>query len=228
MFIMCTSNRILIVDDDPRTLARYRRALESAGYAVDEAEGEEAALEKLRRSKSDLVLLALSPPWIIDMRVLRSLRCAGDDVPVVIIMARGNTFDAKAALELGAIDFLFEPVRPEELRTVVAEVIRRHDLARSKPVDPAQTAALLAAVFDESLMRAKQALNRREFPQAEMALRQATALRPDSVTALSLLGILHELRGDRVGAGRCYQEAYRADPSQELARSNMLRLYHSE
>ena len=95
---MCTSNRILIVDDDPRTLARYRRALESAGYAVDEAEGEAAALEKLRRSKTDLVLLALSPPWIIDMRVLRSLRCAGDDVPVVIIMARGNTFDAKAAL----------------------------------------------------------------------------------------------------------------------------------
>ena len=61
-----------------------------------------------------------------------------------------------------------------------------------------------------------------------MALCQATALRPDSVTALSLLGILHELRGDRVGAGRCYQEAYRADPSQELARSNMLRLYNSE
>jgi DNA-binding response OmpR family regulator len=58
VFIMCTSNRILIVDDDPRTLARYRRALQSAGYAVDEAEGEEAALEKFRRSKSDLVLLA--------------------------------------------------------------------------------------------------------------------------------------------------------------------------
>jgi DNA-binding response OmpR family regulator len=225
---MCSPNRILIVDDEPRTRTQYRRALESAGYVVEEAEGGEAALERLGRLKSGFTLLVLSLPWAENLKVVKYINSMGEPVSVVMGLARGNYLDAKAALKLGVIDFLFEPVAPDELRTMVAEVLHRQDAVRSNPVDLAPTAALIATLFDTSLTQAKRALNRREFPQAEMALRQALALDPDSVTALSLLGVLRESGGDRDEAGRCYQAAFRADPSQALARSNMLRLYNSE
>jgi DNA-binding response OmpR family regulator len=223
-----TPKHVLVVNGEPGSRLRLRAALELAGYAVVEAGNDEEACDELHQSPIDLVFLDLRMPLLEGPRALRKLREAGGDVPVVLITARGNRIDAKAALELGVIDYLFKPVAPEVLRTTAAEVIRRNAATSSKPVSPQQTAAMIAALFGATMTQAQRALNLREFRRAEMFLRQAAALRPESATAQNLLGALRESRGDRQEAFRCYQAANRAEPGQEVARLNLLRLYHSE
>ena len=120
------SKHILIVDDEPNVRLVFRTALESVGYTVAEAEDGASALEWLARSPTDLVLLDLQMPGVGGMEVLRRLRDAGNDVPVVIVTAHGSIPDAVQAMKLGAIDFLTKPLNPEPLRHVVASVIRRH------------------------------------------------------------------------------------------------------
>ena len=70
-------------------------------------------------------------PGLGGMEVLRRLRDAGNDVPVMIVTAHGTIPDAVQAMKLGAIDFLSKPLTPEELRRVVREVVERH--ARPEP-----------------------------------------------------------------------------------------------
>jgi DNA-binding response OmpR family regulator len=125
--------RILIVDNEPNVRLVFRTAMESAGHTVDEAEDGEAALECLRRGGFDLLLLDLQMPGLGGMDVLRRLRDGGDDVPVVVATAHGSIPDAVAAMKLGAIDFLTKPIKPEVLRGVVGDVLRRHARPAAAP-----------------------------------------------------------------------------------------------
>ncbi len=119
------TGRILIVDDEPNVRLVFRTALEAAGYNVEEAEDGDTALDRLEWSPADLILLDLKMPGIGGMETLQRLREAGNDVPVVIVTAHGSIPDAVAAMRLGAIDFLSKPLRPEALRKVVGDVVRR-------------------------------------------------------------------------------------------------------
>ena len=110
---MTGAARILIVDDEPNVRLVFRTALEAVGYAVDEVADGGAALDRLRESPADLVLLDLQMPRLDGMATLARLREAGDDVPVVIITAHGSVPDAVAAMKLGAIDFLAKPLTPD-------------------------------------------------------------------------------------------------------------------
>src|SRR2546430_1882324 len=139
---MDRTDRILIVDDEPNVRLMFRTALEFAGYAVDEAAGGEAALDRLRDGGADLVLLDLQMPEIGGMEVLERLREAGNDVPVAIVTAHGSIPDAVAAMKLGAIDFLTKPLKPGALRKLVGEVLARHAEAESGPSQPAPTAVI--------------------------------------------------------------------------------------
>src|SRR5690349_3319671 len=94
---------ILIVDDEPNVRLAFRTALETAGYAVDEAEDGLEAFNRLESLPVSLVLLDLKMPGPDGMAVLRRLREMGNDVPVVIITAHGRIPDAVAAIKLGAI-----------------------------------------------------------------------------------------------------------------------------
>src|SRR4051794_1163467 len=124
-------NPIFIVDDEPPVRLSFRTALETDGYAVEEARDGHEALAHLERSAAELVLLDLLMPGLGGMEVLRLLRDAGNDVPVVVITAHGTIPDSVQGMKLGAIDFLSKPITPKELRRVVREVIERH--ARSEP-----------------------------------------------------------------------------------------------
>ena len=107
--------RVLIVDDEPNVRFVFRTALESSGSRSTRRTSGLAALQRLRESPADVVLLDLQMPGIGGMEVLRRLRDAGDDVPVVIVTAHGSVPDAVAAMRLGAIDFLAKPLTPEAL-----------------------------------------------------------------------------------------------------------------
>lgn len=222
---------ILIVDDEPNVRLAFRTALETAGYAVDEAEDGPAALDHLERFPISLVLLDLKMPVLDGMEVLRRLRETGNDVPVVIITAHGRIPDAVAAIKLGAIDFLSKPLTPIELRKVVREVLARHaEPAGEAEVEPMPipprtghptTVTVGPAALD--LTPAKRALNRREFDQAADLLEQALDLVPDSAEALTLMGILRESSGQDHAAYQAYKAALESDPGYGPARDNMQR-----
>lgn len=221
--------RVLIVNEVPNVHSVHRTILESAGYAVDETGEARTAWDRLSRPPADVVVLESGARDGVGIEFLRRLRDAGDDVPVVIASAHVGPVDVVAATSLGVIDFLFTPADPKALKAFMAEVIRRHHGPGAEtPISPEDTAARIADLFNESLTRAKQAMNHRDFPRAEQFLRQAIALDQSSVAAQSLLGVIHESRDDWGQATRCYEAAYRTDPRQEFARLNMIRAYNRE
>lgn len=219
--------RILIVDDEPNVRLVFRTALASSSRDLAEAGDGEEALRLQRESPSDLILLDLHMPLLDGMAALRRLREAGDDVPVVIVTAHGRVPDAVEAMQLGAIDFVEKPLSPEALRAVVAEVLARHEPAgRAPAAAPAKPEVVTAAAqYAEHLTRVKRTLNRRRFDEAEVFLKQAIGLRPDSAEAHNLMGVLHELRGVHDDSYRSYRSALKADRKYVPAQHNMARYY---
>jgi DNA-binding response OmpR family regulator len=222
---MSDSKRILIVDDEPNVRLVFRTTLESPGVAIATAEDGETALRWLDVSTADLVLLDLHMPGLDGMEVLRRLRGANNDVPVVIVTAHGSVPDAVQAMKLGAIDFVSKPLTPEALRKVVGEVLQRHSARPARRPAEANEVVTVDTQYAANLARAKRALNYRAFDEARVFLIQASALKPDAPEAHNLLGILHECRNDHDASYREYRAALRADKQYEPARHNMLRYY---
>jgi DNA-binding NtrC family response regulator len=201
---MGSKNRILIIDDEPNVRLMLETTLASVGYDVTQASDGHAALELLSMSdhQLDLVLLDLLMPRMDGMELLRRLRTLGNGVPVVILTAHGSIPEAVEAMKLGAIDFLAKPTTPDALRRVVAEVIARQ--AIPAPTSPASAPApkpsegVTKTTFE--LARAKRAINRGEFSEAESLLR-------DVITALPRSAEAHELL-DRLVAVKAQEEAH--------------------
>jgi DNA-binding NtrC family response regulator len=196
---MDKAHRILIVDDEPNVRLMLRIALEAARYEVIEAEDGAAALARLRKDPQacDLVVLDLLMPRMDGMELLRQLRASGLVVPVVILTAHGSIPEAVEAMKLGAIDFLTKPITPETLRRVVAEVIARHTAAPqaeapAPPLASAPPERSREIAFD--LARAKRALNRGQFKEAESLLRELISIAPGSTEAHELLDRLLALK----------------------------------
>jgi DNA-binding NtrC family response regulator len=188
---MGPTKRVLIVDDEPNVRLMLETTLSSVGYDVTEAGDGEAALDRLsgKGSGYDLVLLDLLMPKMDGMELLRQLRAVGDVTPVVILTAHGSIPEAVEAMKLGAIDFLTKPTTPDALRRVVAEVIERHAVPTA-PAQPAETSSKPSdrarqIVFD--LARAKRAINRGRFSEAEVLLSDLIALDRRSTEAHDLL-----------------------------------------
>ena len=219
---MTTPAKILIVDDEPNVRLMFQTALANEGYQLETAADGEEALERLCSGPVDLVLLDLLMPRLDGMATLRRMRDLGLGTSVIIVTAHGSIPDAVAAMRLGAIDFLSKPLTPEVLRKVVAEVLERHAAAR---VPKASRVVTAAVQFAENMMNAKRTLNRREFDEAEVYLKQAIGLDPNSAEAHNLKGVLHELRNQHDDSYREYRAALKADRHYEPAMHNMTRYY---
>jgi DNA-binding response OmpR family regulator len=197
---MDSKNRVLIVDDEPNVRLVLGTALSSVGYEVVEAADGEKAIKILSSQERsfDLVLLDLQMPKLDGMEVLSQLRAAGSAVPVVILTAHGSIPEAVTAMKLGAIDFLTKPITPEALRRVVAEVIARNATSPQTPPEheeiptPPDGSKLVA--FD--IARAKRAINRCQFDEAESILLEIISGDPQSTEADALLKRLQKLKDD--------------------------------
>ena len=222
-------NPILIVDDEPHVRLSFRTALETDGYAVEEARDGQEALTHLERSAAELVLLDLLMPGLGGMEVLRRLRDAGNGVPVIVITAHGTIPDSVQAMKLGAIDFLSKPITPKELRRVVREVIERHARPEPEPEPgtsphrPAPSTVVTIGPAAIDLTAAKRAINHREFDRAAELLENALDMAPDWAEALTLMGVLRESCGQDHAAYLAYKTALESDPHYGPARDNMRR-----
>jgi DNA-binding response OmpR family regulator len=118
--------KILVVDDEP-PLRELVIVTLGDGYACDEVSDGTAALERLRETKYDLVMLDVMMPGSSGIDVLREMRSDDTlrDIPVVVMSAWQSSQDIDAALEAGANGFLAKPFRIEELGSKVKDVIRR-------------------------------------------------------------------------------------------------------
>ncbi|QDV39181.1 response regulator [Tautonia plasticadhaerens] len=218
--------RILIVDDEPNVRLMFRTTLAAGRYDVAEAADGEEALGLLHASRPfDLVLLDLRMPLVDGMETLRRMRDEGLLVPVIVVTAHGSVPDAVEALKLGAIDFLQKPIRPEELRGVVAEVVARHGSALEPAGGrPPTTSTIEGYRFGEALARAKQAMNRLRRAEAELFLRRALELESLSAEAHTLLGVLLMAKDEPHAAREEFMLALESDPGFEAARHNLKHL----
>jgi len=117
--------RILVVDDDAKTVAAVRLYLEHAGFDVDTAGDGRAALERARAEpRPDLVVLDRMLPLLDGLAVCRLVR-GESRIPVILLTARTTEADRLEGLDLGADDYVSKPFSPRELVARVRAVLRR-------------------------------------------------------------------------------------------------------
>jgi two-component system response regulator MprA len=117
--------RILVVDDERAVRDGLDRVLRAEGYEVILAADGEAALDAHVSSAADAVLLDVAMPGIDGLEVCRRLRAAGDQVPVLMLTARGAIAERVSGLDAGADDYLLKPFAIDELRARLRALLRR-------------------------------------------------------------------------------------------------------
>jgi len=118
------------VEDKPELRTMLRKALERAGYAVDEAPDGAAAIQKIRARRYLLVITDLKMPGASGLEVLRETKQADAAIPVLLLTAYGSVEEAVAAMKEGAFDFLQKPVDLEHLKLLVQRAARQQELLR--------------------------------------------------------------------------------------------------
>ncbi len=119
-----TGKRVLVVDDDVKTVELVKLYLNRDGYRVLTAYDGVEALRLARESHPDLIVLDLMLPGIDGLEVCRILRDESD-VPIIMLTAKTTDQDKLTGLELGADDYVTKPFSPRELAARVRAVLRR-------------------------------------------------------------------------------------------------------
>ena len=209
------NERLLIVDDETNVRLSFRMTLETEGYEIFEARSGEQAVQLLAEHSFALAILDVRMPGMDGLELLAKMRESGIRVPAMVVTAYGDVPHAVKALKLGAIDFLEKPLRPEDFRNIVAEILDRH----ARPDDsPGET-------FSARLVAAKRCLNLHAFAKARLHLAKALELNSKSAEAFNLAGVLAELFEDYDKAKKYYGRAINLDKNYEPAQQNMRRLF---
>lgn len=121
-----TTKKILLIDDDVRLRDLVQRYLTEQGFVVDAYEDASRLDARLQRNRPALVLLDLMLPGEDGLAICRKLRAQGDNIPIIMLTARGDDIDRIIGLEMGADDYLAKPFNPRELLARINAVLRRH------------------------------------------------------------------------------------------------------
>ncbi len=119
-----SSQKILIVDDDENICELLRLYLEKDGYETYEASDGEKAIEYFNRYSPNLILLDIMLSKLDGWQVCREIRKTSD-IPIIMLTAKGETFDKILGLELGADDYVTKPFDAKEVMARVKAVLRR-------------------------------------------------------------------------------------------------------
>ena len=121
---MESPKKVLIVEDEKNIVDILRFNLQRAGYVTEEAYDGEDGLAKARSGKPDIILLDVMLPTLDGWQVCRELR-KKSECPIIMITAKGETFDKVLGLELGADDYVVKPFEPKEIIARIKAVMRR-------------------------------------------------------------------------------------------------------
>ena len=117
-----------------------RKALERAGYTVDEAPDGAAAIQKLRARRYLTILTDLKLPGASGLDVLRASKAVDATIPVILLTAYGSVEEAVSAMKDGAFDFIQKPVDLDHLKLLVKRATQQQELpARKSPCSATNT-----------------------------------------------------------------------------------------
>ena len=131
---------ILIVDDDSGLLDQLKTTLERMHYGVETAENGDQALDRIFDTPYDLILLDIMLPRMDGLSVLKEVRQAGLDMPILMLTARSDVQDKVKGLDYGADDYLAKPFSMAELMARIRALLRRK--GNRNPVLDAGTVSL--------------------------------------------------------------------------------------
>lgn len=119
------ANKILVVDDDLNICELLKLYLENEGYMVFTANDGQEAVDTFQNKTPDLVLLDIMLPKKDGWQVCREIRKISS-APIIMLTAKGETFDKVLGLELGADDYIVKPLDMKEVFARVKAVLRRY------------------------------------------------------------------------------------------------------
>ena len=209
--------RILIVDDEPNVRLNYRITLELEGYQVDETGLSTEALKKVKVDKFDLVILDMRMPRMGGLDLLAAMRAQRVMTPAIIITAFSDVPNAVRAIQLGASDFLQKPLRPEDLRRVVHEVLARNDQSKKPEL----------ADFERSADEARRLMQLGDLGAAKGHVLHAIELNTNSPDSFNLAGELAERTGDIERARKLFEAAIKLDGNNIAASEGLRRVFQA-
>lgn len=118
-------SKILIVDDDCELCALLSEYLQSEGFETSMANDGIRGLELIDTIAPDLVVMDVMMSPVSGFEVLKKLRIQNNNLPVIMLTARGDDIDKILGLELGADDYLPKPFNPRELSARIKAILRR-------------------------------------------------------------------------------------------------------
>ena len=120
-----TKSKILVVDDDARLRDLLNRYLSEQGYSVRTVADATEMNRQLARERYDLMVLDLMLPGEDGLSICRRLRGNNENMPIIMLTAKGDEVDRIVGLEVGADDYLTKPFNPRELVARIQAVLRR-------------------------------------------------------------------------------------------------------
>lgn len=175
--------KLLVAEDEPKTGAYLQQGLTEAGFTVDRVMTGTDALQYALSEVYDLLILDVMMPGLEGWEVLRMVRAAGKDVPVLFLTARDGVEDRVKGLELGADDYLIKPFAFSELLARVRTLLRRSSGS------PTQTTVKISDLEVDLLKRRAVRAGKRidltakEFSLLELLMRRRGEVLPKSLIA---------------------------------------------
>ncbi|MBQ3554446.1 MAG: response regulator transcription factor [Clostridia bacterium] len=123
---MIQNQKVLVVDDDRNICELIRLYLEKEGFSVSLAYDGQSAVELFKELTPAVVLLDVMLPKMDGFQVCREIRRVSN-IPIIMLTAKGETFDKVLGLELGADDYMVKPFENKELVARIKAVLRRYD-----------------------------------------------------------------------------------------------------
>jgi DNA-binding response OmpR family regulator len=213
---------ILVTDDESNIRKMVRTALECDGYNVMEAANGRQAIEVLKHSSPELMVLDLNMPELDGMQVLEELKVLANvhRPRVIVLTAYGSIPAAVKATRLGAADFLEKPLTPSGLRNAVRTVLDEPEESTALRIT-----AETADGYERALDKIRKSLRLSDAATAESMLMKVADRRDlHSAEYFNLLGALYETQRKQRLACKCYGKALDANEGYEPARINMRRL----
>src|ERR1700686_2716189 len=121
---------ILLVEDKAELRAMLRKALERAGYTLEEAPDGNSAIDKIRQRRYLLVLSDLKLPGNSGIDVLREAKRVDPTLPFILMTAYGSVEEAVIAMKDGAFDFIQKPVDLDHLKLILERAAKQQELLR--------------------------------------------------------------------------------------------------
>ncbi len=163
--------KILIVEDDARTGEYLKKGLTEAGFSVDLVAGGLDAVHEGLMAEHELIVLDVNLPSLDGFQVLKILRAAGRDVPILFLTARDGVEDRVRGLEAGADDYLIKPFAFSELLARIRTLMRR---GRPREADTIEFSDLRVDLLRRRVTRGGDVLNltAKEFALLELFVRR--------------------------------------------------------